>query len=574
MAIVGIDLGTTNSAIATMWMGRPEIIPNCYGGRTTPSVVGLTKTGKIAVGVKAKYQRANIVGTPVAEIKRKMGQNTTVALGDRTCTPTQISSYILRILKQDAEQFLQEKIGCAIITIPAYFNESARRATREAGEVAGLHVGMILDEPTASALAYGMQGNREETVMVYDFGGGTLDVSIIEIAGNHFEVLAIDGDALLGGRDFDRLLVDYVNQVLKEKYRWDVNEHPDYLPRLYNAVEAVKCDLSYVRDSAIIMEALTEEIGVCIEMKRELLEELVRPLVKSSILPIQRALHKANLDADEITQILLVGGSTRMPLVRQTVTELFGRQPRTDLNPDECVALGAALYTALLPEETKTQYGMMAGWQGDAGDSLDSNFVVVPRTAHSLGIGVDEGGRTYSVILQVNAFYPVSVTRKDYYTAIANQKGIEFWVYEGENPIALKNMPLGLVRLDLPDGLPAGVPIWITFTLNASRILEVTVALPDRPNVKVQVRIETEGSQSHSAPTAPDIVSLKHQLEKLAKLMETYKEEIPQSRYAEIQWAIQAAEQAITSGNLEDARHKTHMLEHVRDELILLEEHD
>lgn len=570
MAIVGIDLGTTNSAVATLWMGRPEILPNRYGGCTTPSVVALSKQGKILVGQNAKHQRVSLVGVPVAEVKRKMGLNTTVELGDRQCTPPQLSSYILQYLKEDAQAFLQEKVGCAIITIPAYFNEAARRATREAGELAGLHVGMILDEPTAAALAYGVKGDRQETVLIYDLGGGTLDISIIEISQNHFEVLAIDGNPQLGGRDFDRILCEYVCQTFKHKHKFDPSQDARLMARLWVACEAAKCDLSYCMDSSVVIEAVTDKLDIDIDIKRELLEELVRPLVASSVVPIQRALAKANLEADEIDHILLVGGSTRMPLVRETVTKFFGRQPRHDINPDQCVALGAAVYTSLLKEETKKQFGMQEKWrpQGDA----ESSLVVVPRTAHALGIGVDEGGSRLSVVLPVGSFYPVSVTRKDYYTAAANQAGIEFWVYEGEQEQAQKNMPLGLVRLDLPPGLPAGVPIWITFTLNASRILEVTVELPSRPGLKAQVRIEAGGTMPEEIPHEQG--RLEHQIAAIAKLLADHKDQLPQSRQASLAWAVESAREALAKGDLELAAQKMHNLEHVRDELSLLEKEE
>jgi molecular chaperone DnaK len=569
MAIVGIDLGTTNSAVATLWMGRPEILPNRYGGCTTPSVVAQTKQGNILVGQKAKHQWVSLVGVPIAEIKRKMGQNVTISLGDKQCTPQQISSYILQYLKEDAQTFLKEKVGCAIITIPAYFNESARRATREAGELAGLHVGMILDEPTAAALAYGVKGDRKETVLIYDLGGGTLDVSIIEITQNHFEVLAIDGNAQLGGRDFDRLLCDYVCQTFKEMHKLDLRTDAKLMSRLWVAVEAVKCDLSYRMDSSVIIEAITDKDDIDIPVKRELLEELVRPLVASSVVPIQRALSKANLEPGEISHVLLVGGSTRMPLVRETVSKFFGREPRQDINPDLCVALGAAVYTSLLNEETKKQFGMQEKWRPQDGSS--DSLVVVPRTAHALGIGVDEGGSRFSVVLPASSFYPVSVTRKEYYTAIANQAGIEFWVYEGDNPLAQKNMPLGIVRLDLPERLPAGVPIWITFTLNVSRILEVTVELPSRPGLKARVRIEACGSVAPAEDSEHEQSRLEHQLAAIAKLLNDYQQDIAQSRRASIEWALNSARESLAQGDLPRAIEKVHMLEHVRDELNLLE---
>lgn len=566
MAIVGIDLGTTNSAVASMWMGRPEIIPNYYGARTTPSVVGLSKNHKILVGQKAKHQRVTLLAPPIEEIKRKMGENVTVPMGERQYSPEHISSFILQRLKYDAEQFLEERVECAVITIPAYFNESARRATRDAGEIAGLHVGMIIDEPTSSALAYGMRGDKDEVVMVYDLGGGTFDVSIIEIAGNHFEVLAIDGNIRLGGRDFDRVLIDYVCQEIKSRYGINLNKDAQAMAKLSVAAEATKCDLSYWMDSSVLVQAITDDIDVNVDIKRELLEELVRPLVNSTLIPVERALQKADLEADEIDEVVLVGGMTRMPMVRETVKDFFGRPPRCDLNPDECVALGAAIYTQLLDENTKRTFG--ASW-AQVGDREKENLVVVPRTAHALGIGVDEGGSKFSVILPSGSFYPVSITRKDYYTAMADQTGIEFWVYEGENPSAHKNTPLGLVRLDLPEGLPAGLPIWITFALNDSRILEVTVQLPDRPELKVQVRIEAKGHSSQEIT-----LLLQHQLDAIGQLLDRYKVRIDQSRHAEITWGLNSIRDLLEQGNATLAQEKLRLLEHVHDELLMLEKNE
>ncbi len=576
MSIVGIDLGTTNSAVATLWMDRPEIIPNRYGTRTTPSVVGISRRHKILVGVKAKYQRVTLLQPPVEEVKRLMGQDCTIMLGDKVHSPQAIAAYILRSIKMDAEQFLGEPVESAVITIPAYFNESARRATRKAGEIAGLQVAMILDEPTASALAYGVTGEKDETVLVYDLGGGTFDVSIIEIAGHHFEVLAIDGNIHLGGKDFDRLLCQYVLDEIKAQHKIKVPDH--CMQKLSVAVEAAKCDLSFYKDTSVIWEAFTEKHDICVDIKRELLEELIRPLILSTLEPIQHALDKANLRPNEIDKILLVGGSTRIPLVHQMLTELFQKPPRDELNPDECVALGAAIYTKLLPSASSKTYHSAGFDEHIAEDAL----VVVPRTAYALGIGVDEGGNTYSIILPVGAFYPVSITRKDYFTSVMNQKGIEIWIYEGNDPIATKNTPLGRLLLDLPPGLPAGVPIWITFSLNESRILEASVTLPDRPNLSAKVRIDTANKPNITSTTStetpktehmePIVSGLQHQLNTFSALLQEKKQWITPSRYIEAAWALRSAQEALTAGNSKLAGEKIHLLDSIREELLSLSE--
>ncbi len=567
MSIVGIDLGTTNSALATMWMDRPEILPNRYGSRITPSVVGITRRHKILVGSKAKYQRATLLEPPIKEIKRYMGTDHTVLMGGKKHTPEEISAYILRSMKADAQQFLGTEIGCAVITIPAYFNEAARRATRKAGELAGLHVGMILDEPTAAALAYGAGKEKNETVLIYDLGGGTFDVSIIEVSGKHFEVLAIDGNTHLGGQDFDQLLLDYVVQEMQSKHKFSLD--PALLPRLSVIVEACKCDLSYHKDTLVILEAASDTIDIAMPVKRELLEELVRPLVLSSLEPVRRALHKANLEKEEIHKVLLVGGSTRMPLVKKTIEDFLGMPPRDELNPDECVALGSAIYTKLLDEKTMKKYSLSVE------NAFEDNLVVIPRTAHSLGIGVDEGGSEYSIILSSGSFYPISITRKEYFTSVENQKGLEIWVYEGENSVATKNIPLGRVLLDLPTGLSAGVPVWITFSLNESRILEVSVTLPDRPDVQAQIRIDTKniGSIPSEQGEKQGVVlsSWQRQCQSFEELLKKHKNHIDPSRYLQIQWALESAKDALEKGDSKISVEKMHILDHIYDELLIME---
>ncbi len=557
MAIVGMDLGTTNSATAVLWMGRPEIIPNSSGSRTTPSVVGLTKSNEILVGQKAKFQRVTLQAPPIEEVKRQMGSSWETPFGDKTVSPAEISSLILRKLKDDAELFLQDKVDCAIVTIPAYFNESARRATQEAGALAGLDIAMVLDEPTAAALAYGIQGKKSETVLVYDLGGGTLDISIIEISGAHFEVIAIDGDNWLGGRDFDRILRNYVVDEVKATKGWDINANSDILSRLGVVVEQAKCDLSIRQDTTVIMEAISANCDICVDIKRELLEELIRSKVASSLIPVERALEKADLEIEDIDHILLVGGSTRIPLVREKVESFFGQAPKTDVHPDECVALGAAVYTNLLKPSVKKSYAYKMS------PTLNQNLVVVPRTAHSMGIGTDEGGLKYSIVLPAGTFYPVSVTQKNYFTAVENQSGLDIWVYEGENSIAVKNTPLGQVRFDLPNNLPLGTVIWITFALNTSRILEVTVELPEHPQTRIQVTIDPNQNKSEKKTSLDS--SQKREWESIETLYREKAEQLEPGKKLEIQWALQAAKEALDKGEEENIQKRMKILVHIRD---------
>lgn len=495
MAIIGIDLGTTNSCMAIFRGQGAEVIPNRQGGRTTPSVVGLSKKGELLVGQKPKTNRLMLAEGPIEEIKREMGTNHTVMFGGQARTPQEISSFILRSMKEDAEHYLGEPVTCAVITIPAYFNEPERRATKEAGEIAGLVVGTVLDEPTAAAIAYGLDRGEEQTILVYDLGGGTFDVSIIEMAEGHFEVLAISGNKRLGGRDFDRLLIDWIVKRAAMD-GCDLTGNTRALERITLAAEDAKKELSMSASSQIILEALTPNYDADFEITRAEFEELIRPMIESTIGPMKTAIAEASISMRDLTNVVLVGGSTRMPLVQEVVRNFTGKEPLRDINPDECVGVGAAIFSVLLPDEIKRQHVKAADIPvfeiGVAPEDRKLQLEVVPRTPHALGIGLH--GNAYSVIIEGNSFYPVSVTKRDYSTVDNGQTGIRIPVFEGEHPVATQNTPLGMVMLSLPPGLPASTGVEVTFSLNESRILEVTVVVPSVPGARAVAAISSTGA--------------------------------------------------------------------------------
>jgi len=500
MAIIGIDLGTTNSCMAIFRGQGAEIIPNRSGGRTTPSVIGLTKKGELQVGQKPKTNRLLLAEGPIEEIKREMGTNYTVDFGGRPRAPQEISSYILRSMKEDAEHYLGEPVTCAVITIPAYFNEPERRATKEAGEIAGLAVGTVLDEPTAAAIAYGLDKGEDQTILVYDLGGGTFDVSVIEMAEGHFEVLAISGNKRLGGRDFDRMIMDWIVRRARQD-GVDLNGNARALERITLAAEDAKKDLSMSSSAQIILEALTPSYDADFEITREDFESMIRPLIESTVEPMKKALSEASISLRDLTNVVLVGGSTRIPLVQQTVKGFTGREPLRDVNPDECVAAGAAIFSVLLPDDVKKKHVKAADLPVFEVDVAPENrklqIEVVPRTAYALGIGLI--GNAYSVVLEANSFYPVSITKRDYSTVEPGQTGLKIPVFEGDNPVANQNTPLGLVSLSLPPGLPANTVVEVTFSLNESRILEVTVAVPDVPGARAIATINATGAMDDAA---------------------------------------------------------------------------
>lgn len=466
--IIGIDLGTTNSVVAVMEKNGPVIVPNSAGERLTPSVVGFTKSGDILVGKKARRGAIMNVGRTVFSAKRQMGSGDKFTVDDKEYTPQEISAIILQKLKADVEEYFGEKVDQAVITVPAYFTDGQRQATKDAGEIAGFEVRRIIDEPTAAALAYGLDKAKDQILLVFDLGGGTFDVSIIEIISGVFRVMGINGNTMLGGDDFDRAIMDHLNEIFQKEHGVDLTQDPVAMQRLKEVAEETKIELSDARESHVLCEAITmsDEGPLTLEttVTRDTFEDLIRDMVESTREPIEKALEDAGLNREQIDAILLVGGSTRVPLVRQFVKTIFDITPQRDISPEEVVALGAAVQTQVLTP---------------LGDDLDGSLathynkekmVVVHMTPFSLGVGLEND--QMGVIIERNSTYPAE--KKDIFTTTRDfQEAISFPVYEGESPLASENTFLDLLRIEGITPAPRGVPrIEVTFRLTPDRILE------------------------------------------------------------------------------------------------------
>ena len=457
--IIGIDLGTTNSCVAVMEGGQPTVIANTEGARTTPSVVAFTKTGERLVGDAAKRQAVTNADKTISSIKRDMGTDRGRTIDGKKYSPQQISAMILQKLKADAEGYLGEKVTEAVITVPAYFNDAQRQATKDAGKIAGLDVKRIINEPTAAALAYGLDNEKEQTIMVYDLGGGTFDVSIIEIGEGVIEVLATAGDNRLGGDDFDQKITDWVIAEFKAKEGIDLSADKMALQRIKEAAEKAKKELSSATSTDINLPYIT--VGAdgpkhCeMTLTRAKFNELTSELVERTAGPVQRALADAGLKASELGKVLLVGGSTRIPAVQDKVKQLTGQEPSKNLNPDECVALGASI-----------QGGKLAG---DAGAGEILLLDVTP-----LSLAIETMGGVATKLIERNTTIPVKKSQV-FSTAADNQTAVDINVVQGERQFAKDNKSLGQFRLD---GIPParrGVPqIEVTFDIDANGIVNVS----------------------------------------------------------------------------------------------------
>ena len=457
--IIGIDLGTTNSCVAVMEGGQPTVIANTEGARTTPSVVAFTKTGERLVGEPAKRQAVTNADRTISSIKREMGTDYRVTIDEKKYSPQEISAMILQKLKKDAEGYLGETVSEAVITVPAYFNDAQRQATKDAGKIAGLDVKRIINEPTAAALAYGLDNDKEQKIMVYDLGGGTFDVSIIEIGDGVIEVLATNGDNRLGGDDFDKRITDYMIEDFKSKEGIDLSNDKMALQRLREAAEKAKKELSSSTTTNINLPFITaNETGPKhfeMDLTRAKFDELTHDLVERTAAPVQNALRDAGLNASDLSKVLLVGGSTRMLSVQEKVKQLTGHEPSKTLNPDECVALGASI-----------QGGKLAGDAG-AGDILLLD--VTP-----LSLSIETLGGVATKLIERNTTIPTKKSQV-FSTAADNQTAVDIHVVQGERQFAKDNKSLGQFRLD---GIPParrGVPqIEVTFDIDANGIVNVS----------------------------------------------------------------------------------------------------
>lgn len=455
--VLGIDLGTTNSCMAIMEGGRATVIANAEGGRTTPSVVAFTKEDERLVGTVAKRQAITNPNRTVQSIKRRMGTSEKITIGDKTYTPQEISAMILQKMKLDAEEYLGEKIAKAVITVPAYFNDAQRQATKDAGTIAGLEVLRIINEPTASALAYGIDKEGESTVLVYDLGGGTFDVSILQLGDGVFEVKSTAGNNRLGGDDFDKLVVDYLAEEFRKKEGVDLKNDPVAMQRLRDAAENAKIELSTVQKTNINLPYITTtESGpkfLDIDLTRAKFEQLIADLVDSTLGPVKQALADAKLGPDGIDHVLLVGGSTRVPLVQETVKKVLKKEPDKGINPDECVALGAAIQAGVLTGETKD---------------------VLLLDVTPLSLGIETLGGIATKLIERNTTIP---TRKSqiFSTAADGQTSVEIHVMQGERALAKDNFTLGRFQLTGIPPAPRGIPqIEVTFDIDANGIVHVS----------------------------------------------------------------------------------------------------
>jgi molecular chaperone DnaK len=524
--IVGIDLGTTNSVVAVVEGGEPVVIPNAEGSRTTPSVVAFRPDGEILVGVLAKRQAITNPKNTIMSIKRFMGRmydevaneikevpyevvrgpnNTArVKVGDKVYSPPEISAMVLRKLKETAEAYLGQKVTEAVITVPAYFNDAQRKATQEAGKIAGLDVKRIINEPTAAALAYGLDKKKDEKIAVFDLGGGTFDISILEIGDGVFEVKSTSGDTHLGGDDFDQRIMDWLADEFQKAEGVDLRKDPMALQRLKEAAEKAKCELSTTTQTEINLPYITADASgpkhLNMTLTRAKFEQLIDDLLERVKGPCRQALEDAGLKPSDIDEVILVGGSTRIPKVQELVRELFGKEPHKGVNPDEVVAVGAAIQAGIL-----------------AGEYKDREMVLLDVTPLSLGI--ETLGGVFTKLIERNTTIP---TRKSqiFSTASDNQTQVEIHVLQGERPMAVDNKSLGRFILDGIPPAPRGVPqIEVTFDIDANGVLNVSAK--DKATGREQ-KIRIEGSSGLT----------KEEIERMVKDAEAHAEEDRKRREA------------------------------------------
>ncbi len=501
--VIGIDLGTTNSCVAVMEGGEPVVIPNAEGGRTTPSVVGFSKNGERLIGQVAKRQAVTNPERTVISIKREMGTNFKVNIDDKNYTPQEISAMILTKLKQDAEAYLGETVTQAVITVPAYFSDSQRQATKDAGKIAGLEVLRIINEPTAASLAYGLDKEDNQKILVFDLGGGTFDVSILELGDGVFEVLATHGNNRLGGDDFDQRVINYMADEFKKENGIDLRNDRMAMQRLKEAAEKAKIELSGVLQTNINLPFITADASgpkhLDITLTRAKFDELTHDLVEMTMEPARKSLTDAGLTADKLSKVILVGGSTRIPAVQEAVKKLTGKEPYKGVNPDECVALGAAIQAAVLTGEVKD---------------------VLLLDVTPLSLGIETLGGVFTKLIERNTTIPTKKSQI-FSTAADGQNSVEIHVLQGEREMAAYNKTLGRFQLSGIPPAPRGVPqIEVTFDIDANGIVHVSAKdLGTGNEQKVTITASTNLSDN-------DIESAVKEAEKFAEEDKKRKEEV------------------------------------------------